>query len=770
MWRRTFLAACIALLLPAVCAGAQSVTVDNIVYTIDQEARAAIVADYEGTPVDIVIPPAVEYEGESYPVQEIGSRAFYACSSLKNVILSEGIDAIGSFSFDGCEALVSISLPDGLKFIDACAFAGCLSLSSIVIPDGVEYIDMNAFDCCPLTEVVCHSMAPPAIHKYAFDKITFAVAQLVVPLEAEAAYREDQLWGCFYRFVVNDGIIYAQNTGMQNAALVGYTGNPVDVVVSVSVCIEGIDMPVVAIGNNAFWRCASLKSIVLPERLESIGSGGFQNCSSLEGITIPEGVVEIKGSAFEGCSALVYVSLPSSLQNIGHHTFMDCASLESIAIRDGLMDIGISAFHGCSALANITFPSTLQRIGSSAFGNCISLNNITFPKSLVHIDDRAFSGCPLTSIICLGTTPPDMYERAFDYITYATADLKVPDGAENAYRDDQWWGNFYRFVAVDDVVYDTDMEKGTATVIDYAGSSKNIVVAASVNCEDADYSVTAIGQGAFLGCSSLVNVILPNGLQSIGSTAFAYCDALESIIMPENLQSIGDYAFARCKSLESIAIPNGVSAIRGSTFDDCASLQSVTISQSVTSIGYMAFNRCFSLKDVVVPKGVENIAKMAFSNCISLQSISLPSTLQSIGYMAFESCPLIDIYTYAIIPPVIDRDAFDKETYDIAFLHVPIGTVSDYQIADGWRDFFKIVGDAEEFVGVDVPSVAPLAWYANGVIFAESPATIDVYAPGGARVLRAADATSLSLQGLPRGIYIIGVEAEGRRQMLKVLR
>ena len=42
MWRRTFWAACIALLLPVVCAGAQSVTVDSIVYTIDQEAHAAI--------------------------------------------------------------------------------------------------------------------------------------------------------------------------------------------------------------------------------------------------------------------------------------------------------------------------------------------------------------------------------------------------------------------------------------------------------------------------------------------------------------------------------------------------------------------------------------------------------------------------------------------------------------------------------------------------------------------------------------------------------
>ena len=58
---------------------------------------------------------------------------------------------------------------------------------------------------------------------------------------------------------------------------------------------------------------------------------------------------------------------------------------------------------------------------------------------------------------------------------------------------------------------------------------------------------------------------------------------------------------------------------------------------------------------------------------------------------------------------------------------------------------------------------------ADGTITTTSPASITVYEPGGARVLHAAGVTSLSLEGLPRGIYVIGVEAEGRRQMMKVV-
>ena len=57
------------------------------------------------------------------------------------------------------------------------------------------------------------------------------------------------------------------------------------------------------------------------------------------------------------------------------------------------------------------------------------------------------------------------------------------------------------------------------------------------------------GEGAFAGCSSLREIVLPDTLSAIGYAAFADCSSLQEIALPNTLAAIGDYAFAGCTSL-----------------------------------------------------------------------------------------------------------------------------------------------------------------------------------------------------------------------------
>ena len=395
-----------------------------------------------------------------------------------------------------------------------------------------------------------------------------------------------------------------------------------------------------------------------------------------------------------------------------------------------------------------------------------------------------------------------MWRRTFWVVCIVSLLLVVRAGAQS--------------VTVYNIVYAIDQEAHAATVTDYEGTPVDIVIPPAVEYEGEAYPVREIGDGAFRLCRSLENVVLPKSLQSVGWQAFAGSDALEGIIIPEGVASIGSYAFGECIklsnvslpstlesigntafhgciSLESIIIPEGVAAIGEGTFWECRSLRSVTLPEGLQSIGDRAFKLCRSLSDVDIPEGVTDIGAEAFLNCPLHDGLALPSTLQSIGFQAFWSCknlkginipagivsigniafadcPLTDIYCQGAVPPAIGERTFDEDTYGAAVLHVPFGAVGGYQAAQWWNLFQNVEGDLPPVSICDVPSVAPLAWYANGVVTTESPAGIEVYAPGGARVLHAVDATSLSLQGLPCGIYIIGIEAEGRREVLKVLR
>ena len=89
--------------------------------------------------------------------------------------------------------------------------------------------------------------------------------------------------------------------------------------------------------------------------------------------------------------------------------------------------------------------------------------------------------------------------------------------------------------------------------------------------------VTSIGLLAFLSCTNLVSITIPEGVTSIGDGAFYDCRSLTSVTVPDSVISIGSYTFWRCKCLARITIPDGVTAIRESAFYDCSSLTSITI-------------------------------------------------------------------------------------------------------------------------------------------------------------------------------------------------
>ena len=164
-----------------------------------------------------------------------------------------------------------------------------------------------------------------------------------------------------------------------------------------------------------------------------------------------------------------------------------------------------------------------------------------------------------------------------------------------------------------------------------------------------------------------------------------------------SVTSIGKSAFKWCSSLTSVTIPNSVTSIEYEAFELCSSLTSVTIPNSVTSIGNYAFNNCFSLTSVTIPNSVTSIGYYAFYGCSSLTSISIPNSVTSIGKLAFKLCSSIaDIYCYPTTPPVCDDDNTFSGVNELCNIHVPAGTIPNYQVATGWSYFSNFLEISEE--------------------------------------------------------------------------
>ena len=77
-------------------------------------------------------------------------------------------------------------------------------------------------------------------------------------------------------------------------------------------------------------------------------------------------------------------------------------------------------------------------------------------------------------------------------------------------------------------------------------------------------------------------------------------------------------AFVNCSNLVAVELPESLLAIENYAFNGCARLESIEIPSSVRSIGYGAFDGCSSLKQVAIPSGITSIDEYTFFQCDTL--------------------------------------------------------------------------------------------------------------------------------------------------------
>lgn len=198
-----------------------------------------------------------------------------------------------------------------------------------------------------------------------------------------------------------------------------------------------------------------------------------------------------------------------------------------------------------------------------------------------------------------------------------------------------------------------------------------------------------IHNGAFYLCNSLQSINFPSTLMLIDYDSFNGTD-LREIDIPASVENINYRAFCDNKNLKKVTFREGLINIGASTFSGCESIDSIVCPSTLRMIDNSGFQDCKSLKKVQLNEGLVSINANAFRNCSNLTDIVLPSTLENCKGNAFRECGNIKtIEARSVLPPTTDGSC-PLSNVDLTgvTLYVPSWSVGEYQLADGWNEFY----------------------------------------------------------------------------------
>lgn len=231
-------------------------------------------------------------------VSNIETSVFQGCTSLESIVVEEGNSKYDSR--DNCNAVIetatntlkvglsSTIIPNTVTTIGGGAFEGT-TLKSIVIPEGVTEIENEAFSKCKSLETVS---LPNSLERIYYNAFQYSnISSISIPAGVKYIY-DDAFYGCenLSTITVSNGNTKYDSRDNCNALIETATNT---ILRGSSSTV--IPNSVTTIGRNAF-RGSNIVKIVIPASVKKIGQWAFQDCKSLTTVVCKsKSVIDVSG-------------------------------------------------------------------------------------------------------------------------------------------------------------------------------------------------------------------------------------------------------------------------------------------------------------------------------------------------------------------------------------------------------------------------------------------------------------------------------------------
>ncbi|MBR4727251.1 MAG: leucine-rich repeat domain-containing protein, partial [Clostridia bacterium] len=312
---------------------------ENLAWRYDADTRTLTISgtgemdSYLGNPPWSAFASTMQTAVIESGVTSIGNRAFYACSGLTAITIADSVTSIGNHAFNGCTGLTRFTVPAGVTVINSGTFRSCSGLTEITIPDGVTSLGNQAFNgCAGLTEITI----PGSVTSIGGSTFYGCTGLTSVEIPAGVASIEmDAFGGCTG---LTSLTVSAENSVYHSDGNCIIKTESKELIAGCKTSVIPADGSVTSIFMYAFYGCAGLTELIIPDGVTEIGFSAFYDCTGLQKVTIGRGLTNISGAAFLNCAAMTSITLPDSVETIGDNAFLNCAALADVYYAGGESD------------------------------------------------------------------------------------------------------------------------------------------------------------------------------------------------------------------------------------------------------------------------------------------------------------------------------------------------------------------------------------------------------------------------------------------------
>lgn len=585
----------------------------------------------------------------------------------------------------------------------------------IVVADSIlnegAYVDIS--EAVALGRAIDVNTSTSANYLAAFDALETSIAVQVSSNQSidDWAFNTDQ------RYTV-DNMGYYLDQDHKVAACTGLqteNADVTDLVIPSTVRYNGVTYAVVALYDNRYNQ-NKVRTLTLPRTLRHINDWGLSDYRAITDIEIPANVERMGNYIVEDCPQLqrikVNAEVPPTLGSLGGDNYYEDGYATDRYIK---IIIPRESFHAYRLVSAWNTDYNVLIGGDE--GVTVSTGKIAAGDLGHVVIEEAGYLQEVNKLIIEGELNADDWSKIKQMTNLTELDLSkaLIDEIPNEAFNWRW--------AIDKVVLPPTLKK----IGSFAFQGTALT---SVNIPD---NVETIKECAFSNARQLQEVHLPDSLTSLGTNAFESCRSLRAVKIPTKLKEIPSHTFDGCKSLQSVELHDSITGICSNSFTNC-DLREITLPKSTTWIGQSTFEGNTNLSKVTLNEGLIDIWASAFQDT-AIDTLNCPSTLRSIRNSAFARCnnlrqinlneglTRIEVYALAnnkateiVLPSSLEycsQSAFDGcdslvtiEARSVmppntgggcpltvndltkAVLYVPVWSLSEYQLATGWNQFY----------------------------------------------------------------------------------